>query len=395
MIYAFGPTPNGYPVSGLVADAAGNLYGTTYGNGRACPYSCGDVFELKPSTKGGFKYKVLHTFTEGNGDGIYPQGTLALDADGNLYRTTTSGGDGTACLYGCGTVYELSPTAAGTWNETILYSFKGGNDGAAPESGVILDNAGNLYGVTNGGGAGAPDPVGVGTVFELNPVAGGWDESILHAFVYDSGDGQSPWGLTFDASGNLWGVTAFGGNLTACLFSGCGTVYELIAQENWKENIVYDFLYGDDGYQPVGTLVFDSAGNAYGTAWLGGGASDDGIVFEMIPSADGTWTEQILHAFSGSPDGARPFSGLTLDQAGNLYGTTEGGGATCGCGTVFEMSPASGGGWTESIVHNFQVTTSDGRFPMGNVILGSRGQLYGTTNLGGQKRAGTVYEILP
>ena len=229
----------------------------------------------------------------------------------------------------------------------------------------------------------------------MSPVNGVWVESILHAFVWDSADGNYPWGIAMDAAGNLWGVTALGGSLTACPFSGCGTVYELIRAENWKENIVYDFQYGNDGYQPVGTLVFDSAGNVYGTAWLGGGASDDGIVFEMIPSAGGNWTEQILHTFSGSPDGARPFSGLTFDQAGNLYGTTEDGGAACGCGTVFEMSPASGGGWTESIVHNFQATTSDGRLPMGNVIFGSQGQLYGTTNLGGQMRAGTVYEILP
>ena len=150
LIHAFSPTPNGYPESGLVADAAGNLYGTPYGNGKSCPFSCGEVFELRRSTGGGFQYRVLHTFIKGNGDGIYPQGTLALDAEGNLYGTTIYGGAGTACTYGCGTVFELSPTAAGSWNETILYSFKDGFDGSAPNSGVIFDTAGNLYGVTEG-----------------------------------------------------------------------------------------------------------------------------------------------------------------------------------------------------------------------------------------------------
>ncbi len=384
LIHTFSPTPNGYPRSGLVADAAGNLYGTAYGNGDSCPDSCGEVFELTPGANGAFLYRVLHTFTKGAGDGTFPQGALVLDAEGNLYGTTVFGG-----ADGYGTVYELSPTAAGPWNETILYSFKNGFDGSAPNSGVIFDTAGNLYGVTEGGGSG-----GLGTVFELSLVNGLWVESILHAFVWDTADGNYPWGIAMDASGNLWGVTALGGSLTACPFSGCGTVYELIRAENWRENIVYDFQYGNDGYQPVGALVFDSSGNIYGTAWLGG-APDGGIVFQMTPSTGGTWTEAILHTFGGAPDGFRPFSGLTFDQAGNLYGTTEGGGAPCNCGTVFEMSPAADGSWTESIVYDFEPTAKDGRFPVGNVIFGPGSLLYGATNYGGPAGAGTVYQVKP
>jgi uncharacterized repeat protein (TIGR03803 family) len=369
----------------LVADAAGNLYGTAYGNYRSCPNSCGEVFELSPGANGGFQYRVLHTFTKGAGDGIFPQGALVQDAQGNIYGTTLDGG-----ADGYGTVYELSPTPIGPWNETILYSFKDGFDGAYPNSGVILDTAGNLYGVTEGGGSGGtPDPVNVGTVFELSLVNGVWVENILHAFVWNTADGNYPWGIAFDASGNLWGVTPLGGPLDY------GTVYELIRDENWKENIVYDFQYGDDGYQPVSTLVFDSAGNIYGTAWLGGGSPDGGLVFELTPSSGGTWTEQILHSFTGTPDGFRPFSGLTFDQAGNLYGTTEGGGAPCNCGTVFEMSPAADGSWTESIVYSFEPTAKDGRFPMGNVIFGPGSLLYGATNEGGPKGAGTVFEVKP
>ncbi len=392
LIHSFSPAPSGFPESGLTVDAAGNLYGTTYGT-FGCANSCGEVFELSPGANGQFQYRVLHTFTRGTGDGIFPQGALVLDAQGNLYGTTVYGGSGgTNCLYGCGTVYELSPTATGPWNETILYSFKNGFDGFAPNSGVIFDTAGNLYGVTEGGGAGTLDPVGVGTVFELTPVAGGWAESILHAFVYNSGDGNYPWGLALDASGNLWGVTPLGGS---CPSGGCGTVYELIRAENWKENIVYDFQYGSDGYQPVSTLVFDSAGNIFGTAWLGGGSPDGGLVFELTPTSGGTWTEQILHTFTGAPDGYRPFSGLTFDQDGNLYGTTEGGGAPCNCGTVFKMSPGVGGSWTESIVYNFEPTAKDGRLPIGNVIFGPASLLYGVTVNGGPKGAGTVYQVRP
>jgi uncharacterized repeat protein (TIGR03803 family) len=392
LIHTFSPAPNGFPESGLTVDAAGNLYGATYGT-FGCSNSCGEVFELSPAANGQFQYRVLHTFTRGTGDGIFPQGALVLDAQGNLYGTTIYGGTGgTNCIYGCGTVFELSPTPTGPWTETILYSFKNGFDGFAPNTGVIFDTDGNLYGVTEGGGAGFPDPVGVGTVFELTPVAGGgWSESILHAFVYNSGDGYYPWGIAMDVSGNIWGVTAGGGN---CPSGSCGTVYELVRASNWRETIVYDFQGGTGGDEPVSTLVFDSTGNVYGTASIGG-VSGGGIVFEMTQSSGGVWTEQILHSFTGTPDGYDPFSGLTFDQARNLYGTTTRGGAPCNCGTVFKMSPAAGGSWTESIVYNFEPTAKDGRLPIGNVIFGPASLLYGVTVDGGPKGAGTVYQVKP
>jgi uncharacterized repeat protein (TIGR03803 family) len=329
------------PIAGLTFDARGNLYGTTIAGGV---YGYGTVFELTPKAGGGWTEKILHNFNSDGKDGYYPEtAALTIDASGDLYGTTPSGGSGTICA--CGTVYELTPKAGGKWTERILYSFNKGSRGRIPLAGVIFDAAGNLYGTTFQGGSGQlclpKHKRGCGTVYQLTPKAGGnyWTQTTLYSFDENSGD----------------------------------------------------------GYYPDSSLIFDAAGNLYGTTDYGGD-SVGGTVFELMPTGGG-WTEMIVHSFNGSPDGLFPMGGVTLNAAGNLYGTTYRGG-TYDFGTVYELVPKEGGGWTETIVHTFNDNGKDGNSP-GNVglIFDAAGNLYGTTPAGGNtsctEGCGTVFEITP
>jgi uncharacterized repeat protein (TIGR03803 family) len=384
---------DGYgPGAGLMLDAAGNLYGTTAEGGiyNCNGRSCGIVFELTPVAGGGWTEKVLHNF---NGtDGNFPMASLIADAVGNLYGTTFMGG-----TYGYGTVCELTRGASAMgWTEKVLHSFNG-TDGAAPYAGLIRDAAGNLYGTTSAGGTHTSIycTSGCGTVFQLIPtVGGGWTQKVLHNFNgIDEYDPEA--GLIFDATGNLYGTTA---GVSA---HGGGTVFELtpIAGGGWAETVLHNFN-GWEGDHPFGGLIFDAAGNLYGmTAY--GGTSGDGVVFELMPIAGGGWTEKVLHNFNGT-DGGATFAGLVFDVAGNLYGTSGGGDFTCyghGCGTVFELtrSPnAAGGGWMERVLHSFNGT--DGSVPNG-LIIDAAGNLFGTTQTGGTGYycpygCGTVFEIM-
>ena len=220
----------------------------------------------------------------------------------------------------------------------MLYSFiNNGTDGIVPDGGVIFDGAGNLYGTTFSGGTHSE-----GTVYELTPAGGGgWTEKVLHSFDQNGTDGAFPAAaLIFDTAGNLYGTTAGGGTYSK------GTVFELtpVGGGTWTEKVLYSFGNGTDGFSPYSGLVFDAAGNLYGTAYYGGTYSR-GTVFELSPGAGGTWTEKVLHSFGNGTDASQPFSGLTFDTAGNLYGTTEVGGAHT-AGTVYELTPAGGGTWT-------------------------------------------------
>jgi uncharacterized repeat protein (TIGR03803 family) len=389
VLHSFTNGKDGYsPSAGLIADSAGNLYGTT---SRGGTYGSGTVFEVSPKPGGGWTESVLYAFGL-NTDGYSPFASLILDASGNLYGTTYEGG-----IYEGGTAFELSPKSGGGWTETVLHAFGGGLDGTFPSGSLILDAAGNLYGGTYSGGA-----TGGGIVFELTPTGGeSWTETVLYAF--ENGNHTDGFGVTggliFDGAGNLYGATDEGGAY------GGGTAFELASAAGgvWTETVLHSFGYGGDGFPPVGSLIFDASGNLYGAAYGGPGANCGsrgcGTVFELSRRDGGRWEEKILHIFSGAGgDGFDPDGGLIFDAAGNLYGVTGAGGniTNCegyGCGTVFELSLREDGSWAEKILHAFK--PKNGIAPGGNLIFGRDGYLYGTTFMGTAFGGGTVFAIRP
>src|SRR6266446_7497542 len=327
VLYNFFPnsSPAFWPSSGVIFDKSGNLYGVTSNGGVN---GVGTVYELSPTASGTWTQKVLHTFGQGT-DGQTPTGNLIMDSAGNLYGTTVYGGTGTCAStpVGCGTVFELIPGAGGVWTEKRLHSFKG-TDGNYPASGVIMDASGNVYGTTPDGGAFGSTYTG-GTVFELKLKAGTWGQSVLHSFG-SAGDGQGPSsGLLLDPSSNLFGTTGSGGNV------GSGTVFELThSSASWTENILYSFT---DAGDPSGRLIFDGSGNIYGTTAFGGTAGA-GSVFELMPGGGGTWTESTLFSFvQNGFDGSEVHGGAVMDSSGNLYGTAEFGGIGGG-GVLWELT---------------------------------------------------------
>jgi uncharacterized repeat protein (TIGR03803 family) len=362
-----------YPTSGVIFDTKGNLYGTTE-NGGANFY--GTAFQLM-HTKSGWTENVLYSFTNGS-DGAYPSGALVFDKAGNLYGTAVSGG-ATSCSNGCGTVFELKPGSGGSWTFSVIYSFTGGKDGFAPAFGsLIRDKAGNLYGTAEMGGKGS------GTVFELIRTKSGWKEKTLYEFSGGNDAGYPLAGLSWDATGNLYGATVRGGTGNA------GAVFELKhLAKGWKEKVIYNFTGGDDGaYPEYGGVTLNAAGDVYGTA-AGGGKSGQGVVFVLKPSKS-NWRQSVLYSFTGGSDGGQPFAGLAFNKAGNLFGAAAYFGS--GNGTVFKLAHTKTG-WKESTLHSF--TDSDGQYPYGGVVIDSKGRLYGTTFRGGSGSAGVVYEVIP
>ena len=343
---------------------------------------------------------VLHNFADNGTDGYQTYSSLVFDASGNLYGTTPKGGTHTDCYgenIGCGTVFELSPAVGGGWTENILYNFGGtSTDGTNPYGTLIFDTAGNLYGTTEGGGTGVCDQGenSCGTVFELKPKAGGgWEEKVLYNFGSTSTDGYYPGaGLIFDATGNLYGTTSRGGTY------GFGTVFELThtADGSWTEKVLHRFNGTDDGEIPLASLVFDPAGNLYGTT-SDGGSFHAGGIFELKRGAGGSWTTKMLHFFNDG-DGRTPYASLILDAAGNLYGTTQIGGPNHG-GTVFELTQTAGGKWGETVLHGFDNKSGDGYEPLAGVIFDHNGNLFGTTFVGGtggcRDGCGTIFELTP
>jgi uncharacterized repeat protein (TIGR03803 family) len=377
----FNGTNGNGPYSALISDAGGNLYGTTTGGGA---HSFGSVFELMPKAGGGWSVKLLHSFNDNGVDGITPYTRLVFDPAGNLYGTTNNGGSNNV-----GTVFELTLNTSGTWKEKILHSFENNEvDGTNPYGGLILDSSGNLYGTTTGGGIYLN-----GTVFELTlGKAGEWTETVLHNFDFNGTDGLNPYaGLIFDASGNLYGAAYAGGTY------GYGNVFELTPQGSgeWNETVLFDFNgQNATGDAPYATLIFDTAGNLYGTTVFGG-TYDSGMVFELTPQVGGEWTENIVHSFEPSNwDGGNPYGGLIKDAAGNLYGTTNLGGEY-NYGTVFKLTPKAGGGWTEKLLHTFKDNGKDGYNPYCTLLSDNAGNIYGVTYQGGTHNDGTVFEILP
>jgi uncharacterized repeat protein (TIGR03803 family) len=390
------------PTAGLVSDASGNLYGTTTSGG---PQDFGTIFEVSPPTRpnGPWKQTVLYAFT-GGGDGMFPSfGSLVFDKAGNLYGTTSSGGNA-ACLSGCGTVYELSPPAnpGGNWSHTVLYRFSPPG-GDSPLGGVVLDESGNLYGTTPIDGA-----AGSGGVFKLirpSLQGGAWTEQVIYSFA-GGADGAGPEsGVVFGKHHELYGTTQGGGQL------GLGVVFELTppskAGDPWTKTTLHSFVEGTYGAAFEPGVVSDPQGNLYGTRGLGG-SSAIGTVFQLIrPAVEGAaWTEVTLHTFQSS-GGAYPQAAPVLDHAGNLYSTTYEGG-TQNLGTVFELSPPAvkGGAWTFVTLHDFTgggQGVPEGAFPLAPLILGPAGVLYGTTFQGGVGAChgqiyygcGTVFKVTP
>jgi len=391
--FLFGRTPdNGYDsYSGVVRDSAGNFYGTTVGGGS---HFSGTVYELSLNANGEYEETVLHNFQRYNStDGWQPFSGVILDASGNVYGTAESGGTN-----GSGMVFELTPGSDGQWTETVLHNFTV-LDGAHPWSALVMDASGNLYGTAAGGGKYASGVVfelmrvnggwvettlhdfnphrgdgytpiagltldaegnlygttsycqcgysNDGTVFELKRGAGGvWTEEILHSFINDGVQGfELNAGVTMNSAGNLYGATTLGGTGICNIDygGGCGTIFELtrLPDGTWTETTIHDFQNTpNDGVLPFGNLVLDAAGNLYGATNLGG-ADGAGTAFELTPS-NGTWNETLLHnfhGFSGLPnrEGAIPYAGVTLDDSGNIYGTTSAGGY--GAGVFFQITP--------------------------------------------------------
>lgn len=304
-------------------------------------------------------FTVLHSFSAVP-DGASPNGPV-IDVGGNLYGTTTEGG---AEVTG-GTVFRVS----GNGSETVVYSFTGGADGANPYAGLAHDKLNNGYGTTQNGGSFTS-----GTIFKLDSHG---QKTVLHSFAF--ADGTFPdTGLVLDPAGNLYGTAPEGGN------SAVGTVYKL--DTNNTLTVLHSFSGGTDGANPLGPLVRDGAGNLYGTTEFGGFSIGYGTVFKI----DASGHETVLYSFTGGADGANPVAGLALDPAGNLYGTTEFGGAACSCGVVFRLDKTG----KETVLYSFAGGSADGAHPMAGVTLNtSKGKLYGTTYIGGPSGRGVVFEI--
>ncbi|HUH62527.1 MAG TPA: choice-of-anchor tandem repeat GloVer-containing protein [Terracidiphilus sp.] len=384
VIHSFNYAQGADPANELIIDSKGNLYGTTRAGGT---HSRGEVFELVHESNGSRTFKILYDFggilPNDKLDGDQPRAALIRDAQGNFYGTTYGGGKH-------GTVFELSESN-GNWTEKVLYSFDGGStDGMEPIGEVVRDAAGHLYGTTYLGGK-----YDGGTVFELTPKSTGeWTEKILYSF-HPGAEGYWPQGrLTMDAKGHLYGATTFGGPN-----DGSGTIFELTKNgATWTKKTIYSpGTTGGPSFFYAG-VILDAKGNLYGTSALGGqhqGQSCScGTVFELTPGPNSTWKEKVLHSFSlAKTDGNEPYSGLTFDSKGNLYGTTQRGGAY-GKGTVFELSPAAGGKWTEKLLASLGKNDADGSAPTAGVARDAAGNVFGTTTTGGGDNEGAVFEVV-
>jgi uncharacterized repeat protein (TIGR03803 family) len=381
VIHTFtGQQDGGIPLAGLSMDTAGNLFGTTSVGGNGS----GLVFAMK-HVASGWVLIPIRTFT-GGPDGNFPGG-VAFGPDRNLYGTTGQGGKGNGTICSLHPPTSVCKAAICQWTESVLYRFTGQRDGGDP-SGVVFDRAGNLYGTTSWSGDGAS-----GTVFELSPTPGGWIDTVLYSFKGENGVSPES-GVIFDGAGNLYGTTAYGGPYD-CQYEHCGTVFQLTPSgSGWTEEVLYSFRGDNDGKFPIGGLVRDASGNLYGGT-IAGGTGGSGTVYMLSPS-NGSWAFSTLYSFSGF-DG--PTSALVMDAAGNLYGTTLYAGAY-GFGNVFKLA-RSMNGWTYRSLYDF-TGGADGGGARAGLLLDQFGNLYGTTMGGGMGTCnpnwagcGVVFEITP
>jgi len=398
VIYTFAGGNDGSGPNALIADKAGNLFGTTFDGGGSS--GAGTVFELSPQKGGGWTETILYSFSNDQlQNGIGPKAGLVMDSFGDLFGTTWLGGPN-----GGGEVFELfPPTQPGEpWSFNIIYDFSAPNDGYSPEAPLTIDAAGNLYGTTSVGGTGQCIG-GCGTVFMLTPpnrmLGGGWGETILFNFAGSATlGGGTLAGVILDVNGAVYGTTSSGSG------GKFGTVFKLTppaqSGKRWTHTVLYAFKGKNDGLAPASGIVFDASGNLYGTTQYGGSSTSCfgqscGTVFELTPAPSGQWTHNILYTFAGGNDGGNPASNVLFNTKGNLYGTTlAGGGSGCsgtGCGTVFRLRPL-GGTWKESVLHAF-TDGSDGAGP-GGLALGKGSQLYGVAGAGANN-AGLVFTASP
>ncbi len=375
VIHAFtGGKDGATPYGGLTIDKAGNLYGTAQVGGAGF----GTVFKLA-NTNYGWVFSTLYEFAGGN-DGAEPFARPIFGPDGTLYGTTQQGGSG------YGTVFNLRPppnAICGSipcpWTETVLYRFTGGSDGAYPGSKVTFDQAGNIYGTANRGGA-----QGYGVVYKLVASGGTWSETVIYSFEGGADQSSPVAGVIFDESGNLYATSSgfwIGGNGAAFQLTPSGS--------GWTENTLHTFQGGNDGSEPNAGFIFDNAGNLYSTTAIAG-SRNGGTAFELSPS-DGGWTYSVIYSFAGNgPLGPR--GDLILDQAGNLYGTTSYDGMH-GQGSVFKLT-SSNGSWTETDLYDF-TGGADGGDLYGGLVFDASGNLYGTASTGGANGYGVAFEITP
>jgi uncharacterized repeat protein (TIGR03803 family) len=365
-----------YADTDLETDNAGNIYGTTVLGGD---FGGGTVFQLSP-TANGWVHTVLYSFT-GGADGGEPYKGVTLDRKGNLYGTAVTGGSGN-CEGGCGVVYKLS-NAGGIWTQTVIHAFTGGDDGSGPGARVTVDGTGNVYGMAPTGGG-----HGLGTIYKIHQASNrAWTFGVLHAFTGGTDGATGSAGRMILRDGRLYGAVTAGGRY------GSGVVFELnpggFGERDLK--ILYAFRGQPDGSFPYGALLFDQPGNIYGTTYYGG-ADGIGAVYKLSPQPVGEWAEEVLYSFQQGTDGNSPISNLVFDVAGNLYGTTSEGGL--GSGTIFKLSPVGAGKWTETVVHAFE-GPPDGGFAYNGMVVDQSGNFYGATVHGGENDDGSVYNFIP
>ncbi len=388
VLHAFqGGSDGAFPSAGLLEDRSGSLYGTTVNGGGSA--NAGTVFKLTPAGTG-YTERILYSFRGGN-DASYPEAALLADQSGALYGTA---GGGTA-----GTVFKLTPSGSG-YIESVLYSFPGGAGGAAPQSALVADSKGALYGTTWEGGINSRHCIvfaaySCGVVYKLTPAGTGYTESVLYAFQGYPNDGGNPGGsLTVSKDGSLYGVTAAGGNGSCNDYgygtTGCGTVFKLTPSgSGYAESLLYQFQDDTDGVSPHGTLLADKHGALYGTTSYGG-ERGYGIAFKLTPAGPG-YKEKVVYNFGGQQDAGNPYGGLVADVGGSLYGSAAGG--IWGKGTIFKLTPV-GKRFAEKLLCQFR-DHHDGQLPNGSLISDSAGWLYGTTLNGGSHagQAGTVFKV--
>jgi uncharacterized repeat protein (TIGR03803 family) len=382
VLHEFGDGSDGMvPGFGLTFDLKGNLYGVTYQGGPGCKSNryCGTVFQLARQTNGTWMEKILYNFTT-RSEGYGPNGGVTFDNKGDLLGAVAGGPNGTSALY------QLAPGSKGL---SLIYD-------AGAELNVVLDKADNIYGYLGSGMYGA------GAISELLHGSDGWTLDTLYSFCNPQTcpDGDGPLApLTWDAAGNLYGTMFFGGNgPPKCPGSlGCGVAFQMTPNGDgtWTYHLLHRFAaFPYDGRYPYAGLVVDAAGNAYGAA-SGGGPHGGGTIYKLTPTSKGFWKQTVLYDFPNCANGCGPNTSLVFDQAGNLYGTAGGGLTVCGgggfyCGVVYKLTPQAGGTWKYSLLHKFNSADGAGA---NAIIIDGKGNLFGTTIAGGTYNFGVAFEI--